>query len=932
MALQHDAQGFLAGDPIDIRRALSVWDDIGRDVKAIRAAIGRPTAQLANPANVAVKAANDAHIRPAVVPNEKKHADKAMQVLVSLKQGNAIASPRARDSLGRFVRVEKKPSADPAVKAVQEIASSKAKEKPVTPANRDKKGRFENDDKSSKTNQPNSEDVPSAESRTFLDRLTHAVTNTATGATGALEDADPAVKAVQEIAQPLSRGYKMLAGDGAEKKKEGWYRRIYATLTGLRKDEDKANKLTIRSLKNLEDKPVGGEEKTGFWSGLLKTILGIGPAIGAALLALLSKLPVIGKFFGSGAKVVGAEAAGAGAAAKVAAKGAAGVAGEAGVIAKGAGPVMKGFLKKLPLIGALFGAAGAASDIYSSETDDTLTRKEKDKNAGKATGGLAGTMAGGWAGASAGMAIGALGGPIGVAIGGMVGGAIGMFLGDQAGQIIGDTIGGWVGDLRKADIAGHITMAWDSVTGVIAGYWETAMGAWDTTVQAVSGAWDSVVKSFTSVADTIGKIWGDFVAKAKAGWDSFTGLFKSAYDGLKALPIIGPAIQMAEDATKKATTLVSTVSTKVADAAGSGASWVGKNTTVGKGAVALSGAAERAYNVTASTAGSALERVMPTGYRHKALFDGIKGGDSLQDNGSYTDAEAAKIRDLKTSNANTSANAKGGMSIEIQDKIAAQSKKAGVDPVMMQKIAAMESGGNSNAISSTGAIGIMQMTGKTASGLGIKDRFDADQNIEGGIKLAQQNMAELSSAKLPVTAENIYMMHQLGPKAAKEVISGAASGLAKSDMSAGTQKAMNLNYGAKSATAADYISTNKQALNDRYASATKNNSKAGVPAASDATTVAAATPVTPQASAVPNAPPMPATITTAQVQTAYAPAPKVPKFSPPPTIAEAPAVVNPLGTGTDSRQQVVIASASTDVGQDLKDRRIAHIVTGGMSA
>lgn len=28
MALKHDAQGFLTGDPIDIGRALKVWDDI----------------------------------------------------------------------------------------------------------------------------------------------------------------------------------------------------------------------------------------------------------------------------------------------------------------------------------------------------------------------------------------------------------------------------------------------------------------------------------------------------------------------------------------------------------------------------------------------------------------------------------------------------------------------------------------------------------------------------------------------------------------------------------------------------------------------------------------------------------------------------------------------------------------------------------------
>ena len=70
-------------------------------------------------------------------------------------------------------------------------------------------------------------------------------------------------------------------------------------------------------------------------------------------------------------------------------------------------------------------------------------------------------------------------------------------------------------------------------------------------------------------------------------------------------------------------------------------------------------------------------------YRHKAMFDGIKGGDDLAKYGTYTDAEAKRIRTLKTSAANTSANIPGGISQEIQDKISAQAKKHGLDPVMM---------------------------------------------------------------------------------------------------------------------------------------------------------------------------------------------------------------------------------------------------------
>jgi hypothetical protein len=564
---------------------------------------------------------------------------------------------------------------------------------------------------------------------------------------------------------------------------------------------------------------------------------------------------------------------------------------------------------------------------------------------------------------------------VGAAIGGAIGGAAGLFFGDQAGQIIGTTVGGWVSDLRDADIPGKIAAAWTATT-------EAVMSAWNATVEGVKKGWDSVVSGFTAVGDGIGKAWGKFVDSAKAGWDAITSLFTSAYEGLKSLPVIGPAIEAVEGAAKKTAEVVSSVATgakelaeKAAGAAvelggqavegvKSGVEYLGNNTTVGRGikaagqgAAALAEkaapAAERAYNVTAAAAGSALEAIMPKGYRHKAMFDGIKGGDSLTKYGSYTDEEAARIRELKTSGANTSANVAGGMSPEVQDKISAQAKKAGLDPVMMQKIAAMESGGNANAISSTGAIGIYQFTGQTASGVGIKNRFDVDQNIEGGMKLTKQNQAMLEDAKLPVTAENLYMMHQLGPKAAKEVIRGAASGKSKEELSADTQKAMNLNYGAKSKTAADYIATNKKALDDRYAAVTKDTGGAQTavakadspsPAAGQVAAVSPAQPPAPAAkpAAVPAEPANPAvaqavtppatpnyvgpTATPVVAAVAVPPVPAGPQAAP---VAEAPQVTVPMASNS-ARQPAVVVAGGGEVGQDLRERGIAHIATGGL--
>jgi hypothetical protein len=198
-----------------------------------------------------------------------------------------------------------------------------------------------------------------------------------------------------------------------------------------------------------------------------------------------------------------------------------------------------------------------------------------------------------------------------------------------------------------------------------------------------------------------------------------------------------------------------------------------------------------------------------------------KGGDQLSKFGSYTDEESARVCSLKTAKANTSANLKGGMPPRVQKKIAEQAIAHGLDPTMMLKMATMESGGNAQTISSTSAIGVYQFTVKTATSVGIKNRFDEDQNIKGGMELTVQNKAAREKAGLLVTPENLYMAHQLGIGAAIEVIRGAKEGKKISELSALTRKGMDLNYGKDADTAAQYIAKNKEALDKRYASSVK---------------------------------------------------------------------------------------------------------------
>ena len=359
-----------------------------------------------------------------------------------------------------------------------------------------------------------------------------------TGVVGALpfnEESDPSVKAFNEVAKPLQRGFGKIFGGKENDANERWYRRFWRHMRLRQKTDKKQHKEQVEILEDIEKKD-GGSGGGGFL-GVFAPLL----ALLGTLLKSLIPLKLLGflKFLpGLGGKGKGLAAA-AGGVKPV---------GRLGALLGRGGAAAKGVTRRLPIVGSLIAALTIASGVRASETDQSTTRREKDTNTGSAIGSgagvLSGAMVGGSAGGSAGAAIGTLIFPgLGTAVGGVLGSLIGAvggaFLGESAGDIIGAKVGELVSDIRESDIARTIISTWNVTTDFAGHLWSQASAEvserwsvvtdsvssiWSTTAESVATGWDSVSGKFAAAADSISESWGAALKSMKAAWGKVTKL------------------------------------------------------------------------------------------------------------------------------------------------------------------------------------------------------------------------------------------------------------------------------------------------------------------------------------------------------------------------------------------------------------------------
>jgi soluble lytic murein transglycosylase-like protein len=90
----------------------------------------------------------------------------------------------------------------------------------------------------------------------------------------------------------------------------------------------------------------------------------------------------------------------------------------------------------------------------------------------------------------------------------------------------------------------------------------------------------------------------------------------------------------------------------------------------------------------------------------------------------------------------------------ISELIARVAQEEGVDAALVRAVVQAESGGNPNAVSPRGAMGLMQLMPRTAEAMGVSNPFDPEQNLRGGVRLLRGLLDEFGDVRLALAAYN----------------------------------------------------------------------------------------------------------------------------------------------------------------------------------
>ena len=98
-----------------------------------------------------------------------------------------------------------------------------------------------------------------------------------------------------------------------------------------------------------------------------------------------------------------------------------------------------------------------------------------------------------------------------------------------------------------------------------------------------------------------------------------------------------------------------------------------------------------------------------------------------------------------------------------EDLIQQASSKYGVDADLVKAVIQNESAYDPSAVSSAGALGLMQLMPATADSLGVDNPLDPAQNIDGGVKLLRELLNQFGG-----NVSNTLAAYNAGPGAVQQ--------------------------------------------------------------------------------------------------------------------------------------------------------------------
>ncbi|WP_253287329.1 lytic transglycosylase domain-containing protein [Clostridium bornimense] len=131
-------------------------------------------------------------------------------------------------------------------------------------------------------------------------------------------------------------------------------------------------------------------------------------------------------------------------------------------------------------------------------------------------------------------------------------------------------------------------------------------------------------------------------------------------------------------------------------------------------------------------------------------FDGLFNTNTTTS--SYSNVGSSSL--TSSSNSETSNSIYDGVDEKVATAIDKACKKYNMDPSFIMAVIKQESNFNSNAVSSAGATGIMQIMPFNFAGLGITDPYDVEQNIDGGTKMLSNLLDVYQDKKMALAAYN----------------------------------------------------------------------------------------------------------------------------------------------------------------------------------